>query len=1155
MLTTSRLRAQPRPSWASAVWLAALCAAGAAAATAGPLLSLREASEWTNQVALVVPGPGTLWLNGTALCKAPLLSNGTSVQGQAAACLQAELSKRGALASVDGFHSEADNWGGMSLALPASAVPPTDSPVRLPVAALPLNVTRLASAVAGHPMVGSAARRWLSPPARMTKRERDASPRDRRLSALAASLFADAFCMDASELGASTALHVLSMPTDADPIGEESAATGTADGSAATSATGLSESAPRRPRVLSAWPTASVRVASGSAAESLRDAVAPLHRPWQQESASGLSRLLEPLSKPPEQGGKVSCPALDRPAGTSGLPADSVSVVPVSDPKGALRRRTAALAWAWAMVRSRSFDVQLPIPRPGFPEAGVVVRELDAKDKAKQRMKQAKASKSKSAKAKAQDKAPTTLSDNALVPLFDLANTPPPGWKPALPGSLLSAPAPTSDTVGAAGGPPAADVALVAAGLNVENASATGLALPDSIFTATDRPAGTPPTSWVVLQARPWHRRAGPPLAPAGGRAASEGAGAVEGVGEAAEAASQPAPSVPLWLAYTGEPGSVGATGTSSAPGAAAGAMTRRRFRSDAVSPVAELGSLLRGARCGQEWWTDYGFVPGGDAASLKLAAAEWQRGEALLHEAVDGAVEDAHALMSDKSTLLALSDAVTRARQQRRASSAGGKSQRKARGTRVTAADANKTVVAEALAGLRSARNKAQRAASERVWAGQQHPPADCAAVRLYTQYKLTEEDQKSDANPAAHTLSPKTGLLRTTGLIPSLMLDGPPGFYKLPPKRGTVDITSLSRAPAPALFAALPAELAAEFAASEAIRSHAAVALAASRALDQAAAAAAAAAVAAALEVGDDQAAAEAKAAAAAAESVEESTEASIRALLALRPRPAVGLPTGLLAAASALAATEEDVVEAGGPIAAASILEIPLVSAKKGRLAGGRKRKAASLSSQAGSGGRIGGPQAVIPQGRQGSHAEMRALKSAVEERAAVALRGLMTSTRDGAVEALRALAGGGAAGRAVQSAGGVGTHPETALGAAVALRLAGFAVEPNEGEGKPAEAVEVDPSSGETSSVARSPARLGDDVGGLPPDVDAPDAALDGMTLVQAEAALPHDIRVVVHAHASALRALAAAAQGAELEAEAALQESLAAASAQFNPGRN
>ena len=1084
---------------------------------------------------------------GLAILRSQSCGNeGTAnAQLETSRCLVRALERAGSLTAAEGFNPVYDQFGGVQLAAPAasSTAPGWNENSTAVIASVGLGVVRLASAAGSHPIVGAAARRWLVPPPRMARREKDATPRERRLSALASALWADAFCTDPESLSPVTALHVLSMPIDS-PVEWGAVAAPAAEGTVVRTA-----SSP----VLAMLPSAASRIAPASAASVLRDSLGPLHRPWQMATGSGLSRLLEPLADPPAAGGKTSCPPLDNPGGAGGI------LSPRAAKEEARTRRRAALAWAWAMVESRAFDVSLP--GDGKAEsAGVQVITMDAKDRAKQRQAKAKAeaearakdgkarrikrkggkgkdanatlaAEAKAAKAKAakdkaaeakaaKDKAAKALlSDNALVPLMDLANTPPHGCGPV------------PDAEAAPGAVPAA---LVASGLAVE------LDRPAGVWPAPSEERLIGPTpggfagrgkelaargtarAWVTMRVSPWRRLEGSP---------PEGAAA-----DAAGAGSGAAAPTPVWLSYGGDPRLAEAKLLRDS----SGRRTKRRrpagsslgtgaASSDGVSPAGSLGPLLAGSRCSQEWWSHYGFVPGADGGSLDTARRE-------LTEALIGTRRAAQLAMEAGAVAAPAVIAKREAELERSRTPAARR--RRAKGVTSVAEATNATLLADALLRLDKARRRATRAAAGSVWARVVRPPADCAAVRLYTKHELSDEDMKSDAEPSKHSLGPKTALLRVTGVLPSLMVGGRMGEYTVPPRRSTVDVTAIVRAPAPPLLARLYTGLVARLSDGNGT-------------------------------VADATAEAVAWAA--------ENASSTVPQHVSPPARPVAPVPPGLLQAAAVLSATVDDVEDVGGPLAMTSLLDIPVLDAAAAKRLTGPKTK--RRRGKPGAAGREATRSGITVQGRMGSMSDLRALRATIEERAAISVRGLVTSTRDGAVAALRGLAsfpspispGSGSAMVDPSDIGLSGPPPPLAsLGAAVSLRLAGFSVLPaavptaaaakddgsdDSSDGDDVITAEVD-ASAEAALTAPSPADLGlgDDRGGILPDFARPDPALGGATLADAELLLPADVRATAHAHASALRALAAAAEGAAEEAEAAVEEAMAASETRYNPSR-
>jgi hypothetical protein len=110
-----------------------------------------------------------------------------------------------------------------------------------------LELATLAGSATEHPLLAN----WTA--------ETDATPRQRRLSALAVEVFADAFCMDVSLLQPLRLLHLASMQWGG---------------------------------VLSRFPAALAVVAPDSEVGQFWSALAPLHRPWLSEASTSLGKLL-----------------------------------------------------------------------------------------------------------------------------------------------------------------------------------------------------------------------------------------------------------------------------------------------------------------------------------------------------------------------------------------------------------------------------------------------------------------------------------------------------------------------------------------------------------------------------------------------------------------------------------------------------------------------------------------------------------------------------------------------------------------------------------------------------------------------------------------------------------------------------------------------
>jgi hypothetical protein len=847
-----------------------------------------------------------------------------------------------------------------------------------------------------------------------------------------------------------------------------------------------------------------------------------------------------------------------------------------------------ALSWAWSMVESRAFDVSLPGDGDSA-SAGVEVKEVDPKTRAKERMaakkkqeakerkelqkrvaaarRGVKPSKSKEkSKGKGKDKSNSTkadagglrrkgetmLQDNALVPLLDLANTPPPGWmpRPATPSDHFS-------QVGVDGESEpsredaAAEVLQAVAGiaLTVE-ADPPSVVWSDASTRPGDSAKATAPRSlveagyagrgrdiaakgmaraWVVLRVEPWGKAYGP----------------VQGDGEA----TRDTGTVPVWLAYGGDPrlaearllrDTKGKKTNRRAPAAAA--LGTAGAASDAVSPSGELGVLLAGSRCAQEWWVHYGFISGGHSAASAAATPELRSAVEASEEATASLLREASRVAHAEKVRRRLQDAIAKADHRR--SRRGRAAQRQAAGVSASATDSNETALAEALVLLDRHRRRVTRSSAEGVWSGAVHPPADCAAVRLRIKHDFNEEDIKSDAEPSMFTMSPHTALLRLTGLLPAMVRDGQPGEFKAPPNRDVVDVTAIVRAPPPQLLASLRTEVAKALWNDTGIIQAAAVAIAAG-------ANAKASSLATCSNSTNSTAGSSSRALAAAISSRGGSAAPvmDLTSRITLPHRPIAPVPPGLLQAAAALATTREDIEDIGGPLAVASLLEIRVLDSHTAKRLGGKKQPRARKRGirQAKS-----TRNAVEQQGKRGSSSELRAMRAAIEERGAIAVRGLMESTRDGAVAALRSLAQfpnaltPGAQG-AVHDPGVIGLDrtppPEASLGASVALRLAGFSIRPTSAR-----------DAADDGAGVEWPAGLGDDRGGLPPDLELLDPDLGAHSLTDAEALLPPDVRAVAHAHASALRALAAATEGAHVEADAAIEEFLAASETEYNPGR-
>lgn len=1250
-----------------------------------PLLRVVEAIDAPDAVPRVLRSVGALIVGAAASGGGPpacVVEDGMLewTQLRASTCLKELLSLEAAFVGSNGLSPLADGWGGVEIGITgvssqndSLAVAPTlgsggtAGGVLSAVLGVRLSRVMLASEAMDHPVVGHAARRWLKPPGRMTRREEEASPRERRLAALAALLFGDAFCSDAAGLASSRAMHVLSMPADSEDWGGWDPATrqytrpegggdaSAVNGSGAPIQQAAREAAERQARQLAWLPPVASRVARRSAAGTLRDMIGPLHRPWQRAGATSLSRLLEPLVKPPASGGVVSCPPLDDVASvpsaasvrasralTDGsVPleaADSAfsGIRPAEAAREAAERRMVALAWAWSMVETRAFDVTLPGDGVSV-SPGVAVKVEDPKERAAKRLaakRQAEAkakkemekrvaaakrgqkvkpaqaktkakgkrgsksgaegsSKTKGAAAELKPMAEITVSDNALVPLLDLANTPPPGWAPAQAAPLAE---PAAVEVGADGeatagqGKGSGVRALAGAALAVEadaplvawasTPGAGGVSVPRSLAEAGYAGRGSDVAvkgrarAWVVLRVEAWRKAFGP----------------ATGDGEATRSRD----TVPVWLAYGGDPrlaearllrDSHGRKTARRAPTAAA--LGTAGAASDAVSPSGELGSLLAGSRCAQEWWVHYGFVPGGHAAAIAAATPELrtavEASEAATAELLRGAEE-----MAEKGAVSSrLQDAIAKAEQRRE--SRGGATGRKpqARGVTAMAHDNNETALAEALVLLDRHRRRLTRESAGSVWAGAVHPPADCAAVRLWVRHGFTEEDAKSDADPTMHTMSPHSALLRVTGLLPAMVPDGRAGSYKTPPNRDIVDVTAIVRAPPPQLLASLRTHVAEALRNDTAIQRAAAVAIAAGANVNvdtepqHPHSSSSSSSSSAQAPAGSDSqpsfSSSRALAAAITARGGSADPVMDLSSRLGLPQRPVAPVPPGLLQAAAALAVTREEISEIGGPLAAASLLQIPVMDSETvKRLSSKRQPRSRKVGIRPSKSTR----GAVEQQGRRGSHSDLRAMRAAIEERAAIAVRGLMQSTRDGAVAALRGLARlpnaltPGAQG-AVHDLATLGLDqmppPEASLGASVALRLAGFSIRPL-GSGPvsaPAdtssasqdgdlsvhvEAATPAPEGDGLPPLESWPAGLGDDRGGLPPDLELLDPAMGNHSLTEAEALLPPDVRAVAHAHASALRALAAAAEGARVEADAAIEEFLAASQTEYNPNR-